>query len=465
MRITSLIFIVAFISISIIPAPKARAQFFSDIFISEVAYDLPGGDDPHEWIELYNAGTSTIDLTGWKFNDGSNHNLVAPPSIKSGEFAILADDAPTFLQDHPGFAGTVIDTVMSLNNSTDTLSLIRSDGSVADTLTYTSGLGASGNGKTLERAVDGALKESFADGGTPGAPNSVWQDQPQAQPSTQPTPSPPQNNTAAPPPPVSQNSQTQTEQIAYSTFLRLSELLPNPKGLDSESEFIEIENTGNAKADLSGWKIRDDSGKTLNLQGSINKNEFIAFNDKGMLNNDGDTVELLDPAGNRHDGVVYGKTSEGLALARTADSGQWQWTFSPTPNSANIFADTAAQSTPDNNQKQTTDVPITTAPVFNSGSVTTSKDGAAINQAPPAEFISKKGSEGAQNIPPESTENNGKDLAAALAPKTSSAKAPPLYLSLLISLMAGAAIFGGRIILKRKKPAVDVIVENDDFFE
>ena len=150
-------------------------------------YSLPGADAKHEWVELYNASGQEIDLTGWKFNDGSNHILNIPPENNSqgsiimpaGGYAILTDSAETFLADHPGFYGAVIDTVASLNDTSDTLKLFDKDNIEIISLSYAKEWGASGNGKSLEKislaSTDAAAnwKESSIDGGTPGAPNSV----------------------------------------------------------------------------------------------------------------------------------------------------------------------------------------------------------------------------------------------------------------------------------------------------
>lgn len=149
-----------------------------DVVINEVAYDLEGADDKHEWVELYNASAQDRDITGWKFNDGSNHILNAPPKnggqgamiVPSGGYAVLADDAVVFLADHPGFFGTVIDTVMSLNNTSATLTLLDENGVVIDVASYQKESGAAGNGMTLGRGDAGTWREGSE---SPGAPNGV----------------------------------------------------------------------------------------------------------------------------------------------------------------------------------------------------------------------------------------------------------------------------------------------------
>lgn len=168
-----------------------------DILTTEIMYNPEGADTggkvskgtfySHEWTEVHNASNQQIDLTDWRFNDGANHILNPPPEkggqgsivIQPGEYVILANDAATFLIDHPGFSGTVIDTVMGLNNTSDTLSLIDPDGNIVDSVTYQDSWGGDGNGKSLEKIESSGTNtadnwgESQAIGGTPGTTNSI----------------------------------------------------------------------------------------------------------------------------------------------------------------------------------------------------------------------------------------------------------------------------------------------------
>ena len=150
----------------------------AQVVISEIMYDVSGevgADDTREWVEIFNAGSTAQDITGWKFKDGTNHTLNVPPqnggigslTIPSGGYAILADDATTFRALYPS-VGTVIDTLMDLNNTAETVSLINSDGGTADTISYVKENGAAGDGNSLHReSVSGT---SFTAGSpTPGA--------------------------------------------------------------------------------------------------------------------------------------------------------------------------------------------------------------------------------------------------------------------------------------------------------
>jgi hypothetical protein len=147
------------------------------IIINEIMYDLSGADTDHEWVEILNSDSVEMDLTGWKFFDGSNHNLNQPPInggqgsliIPAGNYAIFSGDAATFLSDHPGFSGTVIDTVMSLSNTGTTLKIIKPDSSVADSVTYGSSQGASGDGNSLQ-LINGTWQAALP---TPGIANQT----------------------------------------------------------------------------------------------------------------------------------------------------------------------------------------------------------------------------------------------------------------------------------------------------
>lgn len=171
------------------------------IRINEIMYDVKDmSDADHEWVELYNTSSTAVSLQGFKFNDGSNHTLNAPPAnggqgkleIGPNEYAIITGNAATYLSDHPGYTGTVIDTVMSLNNAGATLSLVNQSGAVIDTFTYTSALGGNGDGQTLSRL--GASIQSTNP--TPGLANVVSDTPPDQSPvnDTENTPSTEQNN-------------------------------------------------------------------------------------------------------------------------------------------------------------------------------------------------------------------------------------------------------------------------------
>lgn len=128
---------------------------FAAIFISEIMYDPQGADTGHEWVEIVNDGNASVDLAQSKFVEGgSNHGLVSlqgGTDLLSGAYAIIADNAQTFLSDHAGFSGIVLDSSFSLNNTVgETIAFKIPDGTI-DTVVYTSDMGGSGDGNSLQK--------------------------------------------------------------------------------------------------------------------------------------------------------------------------------------------------------------------------------------------------------------------------------------------------------------------------
>ena len=156
-----------------------RVQITGDInvTINEIMYNPPGADTDHEWLELYNNDTTDIDITGWCFYEaGINHSLTLIQGsmvIPSGGYAIIADNATTFLDEHQECNCTVIDSAFSLNNSGEYIALKNATLGIIDEVAYNASWGADGNGRTLELNATRGWEESRVDGGTPCQQNSV----------------------------------------------------------------------------------------------------------------------------------------------------------------------------------------------------------------------------------------------------------------------------------------------------
>lgn len=129
---------------------------YAGVVITEVMYDVDGADTDREWIEIYNNGSSPVDLTGWKFfENNSNHALTAlqgTMSLQAGEYAIIAQNLQKFLADNPGVTGLILKASFSLNNDPgETLTLKDQDLNSVDQITYESSRGAGGDGNSLQK--------------------------------------------------------------------------------------------------------------------------------------------------------------------------------------------------------------------------------------------------------------------------------------------------------------------------
>ena len=159
-----------------------------DVVINEIMADPTPviGLPDAEFIELYNSTTSsTFDLSGWTFTDGSTTATLPAYLLGPGQFVILTDDANLTL--FTGFTNVIgATTFPSLNNDGDPLELKNGGGASIDAVAYdlswyqdaVKSLG----GWTLEQidptrpcsGADNWIASNDASGGTPGSLNSVF---------------------------------------------------------------------------------------------------------------------------------------------------------------------------------------------------------------------------------------------------------------------------------------------------
>ena len=154
----------------------------ASIYINEIMYDIDGSDDKKEWVEIYNDSAGEVNLKDWRFYDGSNHILNEPPAnggkgsliLPAYGYAILSSDATTTTVNYPVYSGAVIDTVMSLGNTSETLKIIDASGAIIDTVSYNSSMGANGDGNSLQKinGVWSAKSQTFGYTNASSAQNS-----------------------------------------------------------------------------------------------------------------------------------------------------------------------------------------------------------------------------------------------------------------------------------------------------
>ena len=136
----------------------------SQIIINEIMYDLSGSDTDREWVEIYNSGLDAVTITvgsgngSWRFVDSSAHILntaIGTPTIVAGGYIIIAKNKTGFLTDWPSFSGILATSSISLTNTTATLSIKDENGMILDQVTYSSDMGAKGDGSSLQKVNSG----------------------------------------------------------------------------------------------------------------------------------------------------------------------------------------------------------------------------------------------------------------------------------------------------------------------
>lgn len=79
-----------------------------DVVINEVLYHPrdpqgPATNSPEQWIELFNRGTGTVDLTGWRLEEDHDLLFSFPPgrTLAAGGYLVIARDAGWMASQHP----------------------------------------------------------------------------------------------------------------------------------------------------------------------------------------------------------------------------------------------------------------------------------------------------------------------------------------------------------------------------
>ncbi len=211
------------------------------IVITEVMAN-PLDEARGEYVELYNAGASAVDLAGWVIDDGDARDTIGgwqggSALLAAGAYAVVLDPDYTGGYGLPAQARLLTVGSATIGSGlavSDPVSLLAADGTMlVDAFTHPFD---PGNGVAIEKDAieDGDQPHNWIAspcGATPGAENCA----------------------AAPPPP------------APSASILINEVMANP--LDEASgEAIELINVGLGSVDLAGWVI-DDGDATDELTG------------------------------------------------------------------------------------------------------------------------------------------------------------------------------------------------------
>jgi len=300
----------------------------SEIFVNAVGTesDAVGPSDwtTGEWVEIYNSGGTTVDLSGWYVRDHydsssrqvdfTTTHIVWPQNpqnadLAAGDYMVVARN------------GVGASCGLCLTNTQGLVKLYDSTGSQQHEATWSTYATQAksliaGSSSTADWVEVGSITPGQANTG--GGVGPTWS--------------------------VSD--------------LRISEVLPDSWPTDDNStypggEWAEIENTGTSSINLTGWKILDATGNSLSLNGShlvdhasstmieAGQRRVVAVNgltEYGVFNNaNGDSVFLLNPAGEYVSGANYsGPTKMGHSyVSPSFGNGNWLTSLFPTPGATN----------------------------------------------------------------------------------------------------------------------------------
>lgn len=158
----------------------------SPIVINELMYHPPDAEEVGEYVELFNAGYGSVDLSGWRFADGITFTLPQGTVLDQGEYLVVCRDQG-FVRAAYGIANAIGDFSGTLDNAGERVRLVNSVGMMMDEVWYGDGnpwpASADGSGYSLELrnfALDNEKASSwwatFVLLGTPGKENSAQYD-------------------------------------------------------------------------------------------------------------------------------------------------------------------------------------------------------------------------------------------------------------------------------------------------
>ena len=147
-------------------------QLNSAVVINEIMYHhrpqrAPYQESGEQWIELFNRGTTTVNLSGWTIADAVDFTFPAGTSLAPGGYLVIAKDAPALRALHPSVASRIIGNfARELSGGSDRVLLVDAAGNPADEVHYYDNFPwpsdyADGGGSSLE------LRDPNADNSSP----------------------------------------------------------------------------------------------------------------------------------------------------------------------------------------------------------------------------------------------------------------------------------------------------------
>ena len=136
----------------------------NDIVINEIMYHPLSGLNDDDYVELFNKGTASVDISSWRFRDGIRFTVPAGTVIPAGGYLVVAENAAHLIATYPGLdsTNTLGDWSGNLSDRGERIALTRprdmdvpdQDFVVVDEVTYgdsdTWGTWTDGGGSSLE---------------------------------------------------------------------------------------------------------------------------------------------------------------------------------------------------------------------------------------------------------------------------------------------------------------------------
>lgn len=110
--------------------------FAGDVVINEIMYHPSSENVREEYVELFNRGTNTVLLDGWRFTRGIAFTFSNGVAIAPGDYLIVAADRAVFAAKYSAAANVVGNWTGLLANSGEDIELVNATGGLEDTVNY-----------------------------------------------------------------------------------------------------------------------------------------------------------------------------------------------------------------------------------------------------------------------------------------------------------------------------------------
>jgi hypothetical protein len=126
-----------------------------DVVINEIMYHPPGDREDLQFLELFNRGSTAVDLSGWRFTKGLKFSFPGQLSLASGDFVVVCRDLAAFRDHYGNRIPAVGDFTGRLSRGGERIELSDARGDVVERVKYADRepwpVAPDGLGSSLER--------------------------------------------------------------------------------------------------------------------------------------------------------------------------------------------------------------------------------------------------------------------------------------------------------------------------
>lgn len=260
------------------PVEETQITSNVDLLVVDFMANPEGSDSGNEWIDIKNNGESGYGIH-WYIDDSEDQS--SPYYLSE-----------TFFESNETIKITSSESGIGLNNSDDSVRLFKNN-SLMQEIRY-------------ETAISGV---SYIESDMVLAEEKDEKDE------------------------QDKDEEETVDVYELSDSIRVNELLPNPEGNDSGSEWIEIYSYDEFNRNLVGWYLMLNNKKVILDEYSIQADEYLAIEVSGFSNSGG-KVTLYDPNDKIISSVDYEKSIEGQSYSLINED--WLWSSNITKEADNF---------------------------------------------------------------------------------------------------------------------------------